>query len=374
MSATFDPSQGWSNTPIRQYAKLTSLLFLAVAFICSSAISLPAQVTSDDAVINNSDGFQMNAVVSGTINNFMVPPGSNKLLLVSISLVADGGVTVNTVQYGAQNLIAAPGNPFNHTLFGPSTMYFYYLPLGEVNVTLNQNVVVNLSAIIALGQLNFFATSYAGVVQNNPLDGQMGNDIPTNATTSSVNIASANEDMVVDFIVASPNTTFTVGPDQMDAHTINPAVGNTIDLHLSEESSISATTTMSWTLASAGSGGGHYAINLNSAPALAPPAPGNVPTLSQWGVIVLALFLAIMGTIAIKVRKKRGASWKTVSSGVVGFGSFIRNSLLLIPLTNLPAEVFSKCRERSGDLRVEGVKISSVQAKGLLTFLPEATK
>ncbi len=82
---------------IRQYAKLASLLFLAVASLCSSVISLPAQVTSDDAVINNSDGFQQGNMISGTINNFMVPPGSNKLLLVSIDVLD------NTVVVSKQN-------------------------------------------------------------------------------------------------------------------------------------------------------------------------------------------------------------------------------------------------------------------------------
>ncbi|MFK7907762.1 MAG: IPTL-CTERM sorting domain-containing protein [Chitinophagales bacterium] len=273
-------------------------LFLFSMLFSFFHTEINAQVVSDNVIHNNANGLALPNGSSISLSNFVVPAGNDKLLLYGIILANDFGQTPVIVRYGTTDLIAAPGNPFEFDLNNgpiPSSSYFYYLPLGDLASDLTEDITVNISS--AVTGRHVLASTYSGVNQSNPLDGQMGNDIVNDGTSSILNISTNPGDMVVDLIVASDNpTTYDEGPEQELLHA-NLNLGN--DSKLTVQESICKTTTMSWTLDGANIGAGHYAININAAQtgtvanACAPP----VPTLSEWGLIILALLLLTLGTL-----------------------------------------------------------------------------
>lgn len=281
---------------------MTRYFFISLFTLFSVIFTdLTAQIASDNAIHANAKAVARGNVNTATLNNFELPAGSKKLLLVGVIIGIDANiVAVNTVTFGTTTLTAASGSPFNYmTGIRNSASYFFFLTQAELNAALTQDITVNLTGTTP-GGLHIFAASYSNVDQSDPLSGAKENIIPqTNATqTSSVNIVSANGDMVADLILAADNpTTFTAGTDQSVVAATNNLLG---DSKMSEKMASDGMTTMSYNLRGADGGGGHYGININGAAPSVTDIP--IPTMSQWGLLIFGLLIMNLSVFFVQRR------------------------------------------------------------------------
>jgi len=167
--------------------------------------------------------------------NHTTGSGSNRLMLVGISLKVDKGLPTS-VTYGSSTLTQV-GSIKNGT---NAAVYLYYL----LNPTSGTDIVsVNFTQAVSSKGCVIGVVTYSGVDQTTPLGTYATNS--GNSTSASVTVSSASTQLVIDVLDARQNTTVTPSSGQTKVYG---------DIVLSEVDGLSSTkagassTTMSWTL------------------------------------------------------------------------------------------------------------------------------
>ncbi len=283
------------------YCKL--ILFLACMPFFSPQIQ--AQVTSDGNV-----QFQAITGTSVTITNFSVPAGSNSVLVVYSSAYVS---VATNVTFG--------GTPL--TQLGMSSrslnLSIWYLALGDLASPSIGDIVATYATAGAGGAAHtIHAISYQNVNQSTPMS-DFAENLFGSGTTSSISVNSNDaNDLIVDFIYAradntSPTLTEGAGQTKIGEQTNQQPLSTFLSsIALSEESSTGSAVSMDWTISSGAlSGTSHQvAAKINAISSGSGSTSNDIPTLSEWGLIILALLLMTFGTIYLiqpnfSLRKKR---------------------------------------------------------------------
>jgi len=256
-----------------------------------------AQVISDGNVEYQSASSSNTTTISG----FSVPSGSNSLLVVytiATSLNTTANVTFDGIALTKLGELASN-----------NSLSIWYLTQGDLASPTSGNIVATFSA----SPLNsgIYAISYKDVDQITPMENFGSNDFGT-ATVSSISVNSdSTNDLIVDFITARNNggtPTLTEGAGQTKLGEQDNQASNSAGFNstyaLSQEPSDGSAIDMDWTISDHSSTSSyHIAANINGDITVIPP---EVPTLSEWGLILLALLLMTFGTLYLVQPNWRG--------------------------------------------------------------------
>ncbi len=291
-------------SPIAQQSKIpTKILFFKIGLLIIGLffgiVESQAQVSSDGNIIFQAYSSSSTATISG----FSVPSGTKSLLVV---------YTIST-QSRTTTDVTFDGTPLTKLgeLASSYSTSIWYLAQGDLASPISGDIVATFSASNFGGGI--YAISYKNVDQSTPMEHFESNEFGLSTTPSlSVNSDSSN-DLIVDFITArnfGATPILTAGTDQTklgeQGNQLTSAGSNSTHA-LSHEPSSGSTVSMDWTTSphSGGSNALHIAANINGGGG----NPG-VPTLSEWGLINLAILLLTFGTIYLinpnfSLQKKR---------------------------------------------------------------------
>lgn len=249
-----------------RYLGIIYLVFMTI-------LAAKAQVIFDNNVL----GGISSGVNTGVIN-MTVPAGNNRLLV----MVNGGFVKASGVTFNGQNLIEACS--------GDSTQIFY-LVLGNGPAIMS---MVNITYPSATNS-SYRAMSFQNIDQLNPFTASIHQG-HVNATANTPVIPSAPGNLIVDVInqnlpsagqepVAGANQTAFMGP-----------LVNGVRTSLSFEIASGPSTTMgyNWTDPTSGS------ICVARFNHITVPTTTPIPTLGQWGILILGLLLLLGGILLLK--------------------------------------------------------------------------
>ncbi len=211
-----------------------------------------------------------------TISNFNIPAGDDRILIVYG--VSPSGFQP-TVAYdnggGAVSLILFETNPA-----GSSPCGLYILAIGSGaaesgDITWNNNG----------SGVSFTAIAFEGVDQDTPIGDS--DNFAGLATTSNLSLTAEVGDLLVDVTLSRGGVAgIGVGQSNLGSATISATNDG-----VTWSSKVAATTPETMTGTSTSGQIKNFAFVLNT------PIPAEVPTLSEWGLLNLALLLMICGTL-----------------------------------------------------------------------------
>ena len=245
---------------------------------------------------NNAAGTVQQVNTSITLPSYSIPPGENSLLVVA-SLVTQSETTIGVTYNG--NSLTTLGNS-NSAL----DLSFWYLPLGDLTSVMSGDIVATNSGVLNQ-DVALFATSFWNVDQSAPMHSLVvSGQIPVNAPTSNLTVTCAPGDKAIDFITAQSNNNqpapiLTPGQDQnLEIEDRGGVAFGPFSSSISVSNQIfdANTVDMEWNIMGNSSVSNfHIAAGIKSAGELEAAAP--IPTLSQWGLISLAILLCIVGLV-----------------------------------------------------------------------------
>lgn len=243
-------------------------ILLLISLCCYSVSSLQAQVTTDSNFAAESDLPPTNPV---TLSNFTVPSGDNRVLIVSVGSFGDNVPT--SVIYGGMPMIQAVSEDAS------IENSIWHLVLGSGAAVGPADIVANTGAFIA-------AVSFQNVDQVNVVGNTAQNS--GNAVVSSLTVPTSNtNNLVVDAFSTNGSNPCTA------THT---EIGVIPNLRVGSAVGTGGNVVVEWTRdGGTPTGYAHGAIELVGLAVAAPPA--SIPTLSEWGLIILALMLMTLGTL-----------------------------------------------------------------------------
>lgn len=180
-----------------------------------------------------------------------------------------------------------------------------YLPLGNLTSQMSNDIIANYGSISNSSQI--FATSFQNVDQINPMSGFVDNFFQLEPT-SSLTINCAPGDKAIDFITAQSLLSDPPRLTPGDNQTLETeSVGGLNFAAFQSSSSVSGeiiagnSVVMDWTISGNNSPSGyHIAAGIKSAGEL-PQAV--IPTMSQWGLIILGLLLLNFSIVTVRERE-----------------------------------------------------------------------
>ena len=237
----------------------------------------------------------VNSSSTVTMPGFSVPSGNNSLLVV-YTIVTNGN-TSGSVTFGGTPMIQLG------EVSSTFSLSIWYLTQGNLAAPISGDIIANFSGFNIPSEAAIYVVSYKNVNQMLPMD-NFGQNVFGTAVNSSISVSTNSpNDMVVDFITArnSPSTpTLTPGGEQniigLMTNQISSSANNSTHA-LSERclNTGSSTLNMDWAI-SPHSSGNSYHIAAKICGIDIPPS--TVPTLSEWGLIILALIIMIIGVLA----------------------------------------------------------------------------
>ncbi len=255
-----------------------------------------SRVISDGNLLYQSD----NGTSTVTLPAFSVPEGDNSLLVVYAIVTSNS--PSSSITFGGTPLIQL--GVFANTY----TLSISYLAQGDLAAPISGDIIANFAGSTAPFEAAIYAVSYKNVNQVNPMDNFAQNFIGT-ATNSSISVTVDDpNDLVVDFITARHNSsspTLTEGGGQSKSGEMPNQIigGSNASTHALSEKCLSVgngVVNMDWIISTHNSAFSyHIGAKISAAPAVVAPPPNapDVPTLSDWGLIILALMLLNLGTL-----------------------------------------------------------------------------
>lgn len=174
------------------FKKVSIILCFTLLSLFFSFHILNAQVTYQNNVRDNGDANSP----SVSINNFTIPAGSNRLLVVFVGASAPGSAPVTAITYNNQNLMPATAV----TSTSERSEIWYLVISGTSSIT--SNVFVSWSNVVSEGQA--IAASFGGVDASSPI-GMTENEAGVGNTTLAT-LSSSSGNMVVDCVQNRNNT------------------------------------------------------------------------------------------------------------------------------------------------------------------------
>lgn len=262
-------------------------------------------------------GSSQSVINSGTISNFTVECGSNRVLVVRVYSRAGGAI----VTFNGQTLTEVTGARAVESNSTEERISIHYLLLGtECNGCTGGSTSPDVVGDVTISTGGFVALAVATTLENvdqlapirsfNSYSNYSGLGVPDVPTTLTLNGLQTG-DVALDMIIATGFGTLdanasNAGPGQTDIITDNnSADGGTI----ASLKSISAagSTTFSYNRSSAGGGIESTAIGAvafshatTSTPCTLTSTPANVPTMGQWGLLILGLLLVTICIVILK--------------------------------------------------------------------------
>ncbi|MEZ4885311.1 MAG: IPTL-CTERM sorting domain-containing protein [Chitinophagales bacterium] len=278
----------YSKNQLGTYCKVI-LLSVSMFFL---SLQIEAQVTSDGNV-----QFQSAASTTVTMSGFSVPAGSNSVLVV----YSCGFLALATN-------VTFDGTPL--TLLQNSTggvsLSIWYLALGDLaSPSVGDIVATYGNYVVATHTIH--AVSYQNADQSTPMS-EFAQNAFGGGTSSSISVNSSDaNDLIVDFIVARSNDSTTptltegAGQTKIGEQTNQQSAGGLVStIALSEEPSPGSAVDMDWTIAYGTTGVNtsmQVAAKINAVSSGSGPVSNSIPTLSEWGLIILALLFMTFGTL-----------------------------------------------------------------------------
>ena len=257
-------------------------VLLVLLSLCLYLQTMDAQVVSDD---NGHSGFA-NPASQVNMVNFLVPAGNDRLLVFSVTDFFNVGISQ----------VSFDGIPMTLATEGFTEVYYLTLGSGDAisgTITCTFNGDTNTS---------YGASTFQNVHQSFPLAEATNYfdttpDVLKSDANYSLNVQSGN--LVLDLICTDVNGPLTSGPEQTTlwTETFNFDMNGFLiydgsSYNIADEGS----EMMSWSWPENTGGYFHGVVEFNRVGA-------SIPTLSQWGMIILSLLFGIFGVYIIKVRK-----------------------------------------------------------------------
>lgn len=224
-----------------------------------------AQVVSDGNFVINGGG--------GTVTNFTVPAGNDRVIIVGIH---SGGATPTSVTYNGMALTQAIASGV------AAEADIWYLALGSGAAIGPDNVVANGSPF------RTSAHSLNGVDQAAVFANAMTANGTATSSTLAINTSNTNNLVLDIFVITAGTVTGAAAP-----HT---SLGISTAAAGGSSPATGAAVNVGWNFPN--NNFAHSGIELLFAPSNQAPDP-NIPTLSQWGLIILGLLFVVLGIVAI---------------------------------------------------------------------------
>ncbi len=271
--------------------KLSYLKFFLLAlFLMSIGSDLSAQEVMFD---NNARTETEGATIPHVMNNFTVPAGTDRLLVVVFSTSTSTAFTAPTMNFGGTSMQeGAISN--NTTDFKTVT---YYLPLGSGNAITN-----NIALGAGVGGESFriiTAFSLQLVNQTAPVVAMANQLLPNNNTTNLNLIGTTKGSMIIESLTFSSSANPSGSVPQSGQTIIeNTAISSGTFPLISFLSSAGGDINLGWVHGGL-TGGVNTAMAFDfSGVDLTPIEP--IPTMGTWGLLVFGLLVLNLGLVLVK--------------------------------------------------------------------------